>query len=126
MSSVVFDASAVLALLNRETGSDRVAELISFAKISSVNVTEILTRLMDLGQTYSEARSSLDLLRIPVIDFDLVCANRAAELRASTKHLGLSLGDRGCLALASITGSIAVTADRHWQNLSFCAIELIR
>ncbi|MBV9242365.1 MAG: type II toxin-antitoxin system VapC family toxin [Acidobacteria bacterium] len=126
MSNVVLDASAVLALLNGENGAEHVAELISFASICSVNVTEVLTRLMDLGQTYSEARTSFDLLHVRVISFDLDLAAKASELRSLTKHLGLSLGDSSCLALATNTHSAAVTADTSWKDLSFCSVELIR
>ena len=40
---------------------------------------------------------------------------------------GLSLGDRACLALASLTGRIVVTADRVWPELDLgIDIRLIR
>jgi PIN domain nuclease of toxin-antitoxin system len=47
-------------------------------------------------------------------------------LRPVTKHLGLSLGDRGCLALAILKNATAVTADKSWANLNCCKIEVIR
>jgi ribonuclease VapC len=36
----------------------------------------------------------------------------AADLRLATKHAGLSLGDRACLALALEIGAEVYTADR--------------
>jgi PIN domain nuclease of toxin-antitoxin system len=39
------------------------------------------------------------------------------ELVAHTRQQGLSLGDCICLAVAASKGSIAVTADRKWQEL---------
>jgi PIN domain nuclease of toxin-antitoxin system len=38
-------------------------------------------------------------------------------LRESTRSLGLSLGDRACLALAKLKALPAVTADRPWMLL---------
>ena len=35
-----------------------------------------------------------------------------------TRQLGLSLGDRACLALADANGSTAVSADQPWKKLS--------
>ena len=51
---------------------------------------------------------------------------RAAELKTKTKHLGLSLGDRSCIALAIQENAVAVTADKNWAQLDVCAIEVIR
>ena len=41
MSEVVVDASAILALLNQETGSEEVSRFIGKAAISTVNLSEI-------------------------------------------------------------------------------------
>jgi PIN domain nuclease of toxin-antitoxin system len=44
-----------------------------------------------------------------------------------THALGLSFGDRACLALAQSLGALALTADRSWSQLDLCiAIEVIR
>jgi len=51
---------------------------------------------------------------------------KATELRPLTKHLGLSLGDRCCLALAILENLPAVTADKNWAGLNVCKIEIIR
>jgi len=51
----------------------------------------------------------------------------AARLRPLTRHLGLSLGDRICLALAIERQCPALTADRNWANLKIgIPIQLIR
>ena len=52
-----------------------------------------------------------------------------AQLRAATRELGLSLGDRACLALARGLQATAVTADRAWAELAEATgvrIEVIR
>jgi ribonuclease VapC len=51
----------------------------------------------------------------------------AGWLRPATRTLGLSLGDRGCLALAQAQrGAQVVTADRLWKELKGFRFALIR
>jgi PIN domain nuclease of toxin-antitoxin system len=111
------DASAVLALLNNETGADLVQELLPEAVISAINLAEIITRLTLLGMPESEIRKALDILGLVIIPFDDNQAYLAGSLSLVTKPLGLSLGDRACLALALQTGYSAVTSDKAWQAL---------
>lgn len=125
--SVVMDASAILALLNGETGADKVAARLSGARISSVNIAEVGAKLMDIGMTHDATRQAIDLLQLDVVDFDLSLAEATYGLRPSTKSSGLSLGDRACLALAIRDGRTALTADRNWSNLQLtCPVDLIR
>ena len=126
MSNYILDASAVLAFLNQEIGADYVQNLIPDSRIGAVNVAEVLARSVELGHTNESARESFAMLGLEIIDFDERHAFKAAELRASTRHLGLSLGDRSCLAAAILHNSTAITADRQWKDLSCCPIEIIR
>ena len=50
----------------------------------------------------------------------------SGKLRASTRTLGLSLGDRCCLALALEHGAEVVTADRPWKVLKGYRFQFIR
>jgi PIN domain nuclease of toxin-antitoxin system len=62
-----------------------------------------------------------------VIDFGAELGRRTADLRTSTRPLGLSFGDRACLALAGQLHLPALTADRAWRNLTIdVEIRLIR
>jgi ribonuclease VapC len=127
MSKYVLDASAVLALLNRETGQDKVAAALGDSVISAVNFCEVMGKLIDNGLSEDEARESIDLLNMEVISFDIDLAHVAAKLRARTKNLGLSLGDRSCLALGLALRQTVVTADREWATLRLgIKIEIIR
>jgi ribonuclease VapC len=126
MIEKVLDASVVLAYLYKETGADKVEPLLENSIISRINSTEVLTRLVQDGLTVKEAKETLDKLNLQVSEFDENQSLKAAELRPLTKHLGLSLGDRCCLALAVLENLPAVTADRNWANLNFCKIETIR
>ena len=127
MSKVVLDASALLALLNNETGADRVRELLPDAMISTVNLAEVVTRLSLLGMPEEQVREVLSLLGLGIIAFDEEQAFLTGLFAAQTHSLGLSLGDRACLALASVTSATAITADRVWKDLNLgVSIRLVR
>ena len=117
MSAYVLDASAVLALLNREPGHELVAGLLGEAAASTVNLSEVASKLSDKGLDPLSIRPDLLALGLSVIPFDEELAFEAAALRSSTRHAGLSLGDRACLATAAALGATAVTADRDWDRL---------
>ncbi|MCX7314934.1 MAG: type II toxin-antitoxin system VapC family toxin [Alphaproteobacteria bacterium] len=124
---VILDASAVLAVLFEEPGADVVEGHLSAAVICAPNVTEVVTRLVDKGQTLDEAVSQFSALGLSVASLDEGLAIRAAAFRAATSKRGLSLGDRACLALAEREKLPAVTGDRDWRNLNLAVeIRLIR
>jgi PIN domain nuclease of toxin-antitoxin system len=56
-------------------------------------------------------------LPIRFVPFEASTAELAARLEPATRPLGLSLGDRACLALAVELGVPALTADRDWASL---------
>ena len=125
----VFDSSAVLALLFEEPGADVAAKWMDEgpALISCVNQVEVITRLIDHGATAAHAQATFATLPLDVLAFTRDYAQAAAALRPATRALGLSLGDRCCLALAQLTpGAMVVTADRPWARLKGFKISLIR
>ena len=126
MPSAVLDTSALLALMNREPGADRVASVLVDAVLSTVNCAEVYTKLSERKMPSATFDAIIQVVPT-VIDFDIGLARRAGELRAATRHLGLSLGDRACLALAEREGLPAVTAERLWGELDIgVTVELIR
>ena len=126
MNRFVLDASVILAFLNSENGADIAEGYFPHSVVSSVNLAEVLSKAVEAGHTAKTAVGSFDLLNLTVIDFDFDQAQKTAELRPLTRHLGLSLGDRSCLGLAILRGAAAVTANRNWKGLSLCPIEFIR
>ncbi len=123
---IVLDASALLALLFREPGHDVVSECLSGACISSVNLSEVLGRFSRDGHSASLISERIREV-ISVVTFDESQALLCAELLPATAALGLSLGDRACLALAATLKCPAITADRAWRTLDIgVSIELIR
>jgi PIN domain nuclease of toxin-antitoxin system len=124
---VVLDSSALLCLVNAEPGADRVADALDAAAISAVNLAETVGKLRERGLTKEAARDVIEALTLDVRDFTEDLAYATAELRPVTRTLGLSLGDRACLALAEALGARALTADRDWKRLDIGVdIELIR
>lgn len=114
----VLDASALLCLMNDEPGAARVAAVLPRAVVSTVNLAEVATKLNDLGADAEEARALLAPLHLVVVSLDEGAAFATGALRTATRGLGLSLGDRACLALASERGATALTTDRAWQDAS--------
>jgi PIN domain nuclease of toxin-antitoxin system len=117
VASCVLDASALLALLNSEPGGEIVADLLASAVISSVNWSEVVQKSLDRQADVDGLRQDLEALGLEIRSFTAEDAERTAQLRAITERLGLSLGDRACLALAASLGLPAVTADRIWDDL---------
>lgn len=124
---VVVDASALLAAILDESGADAVMPYIGQGVISTVNLTEVRSRLYDGGISELNAGQMIERFSFDVVPFDEAQATDAARLRPKTRKLGLSLGDRACIALASALGLPVLTADRHWDGLDIGVdIRLIR
>jgi ribonuclease VapC len=116
-SEHVLDASAVLAMLLNEPGSEFVAEIVPGAAINAANLAEIVSKLIDYGYDEQAARGLLTGFHMNVVPLDEELAYVAASLRSSTMSEGLSLGDRACLATAQTLKAVAVTTDRKWAKL---------
>ena len=124
MSEHVLDASAVLAIMLGERGADRIEEFLAGAMIGAVNLAEVVAKLQERGVPDAEIDRNIAELDLPVIPFDAGQAMSAGKLRTRTRGLGLSLGDRACLALAMERGLPAVTTDRGWASLDI-GVEVI-
>lgn len=118
VADFVLDASAVLAMIHGEPGEDLVRRLSSGSFVSAVNVAEVGSRLADRGVSQAEVRESIRAAGLQVAAFDADLAYVSGSLRSATRHLGLSLGDRACLALALQRALPVLTADRAWSNLN--------
>ncbi len=126
MNKKVLDSSAILAVILQEKGAEIVEPLLDKSLVSSVNVAEVFTKLAGKGILTQQTIDDFRQLGLEIVDLNFEQAVKTAELRPLTKHLGLSFGDRSCLALAILNNITAVTADKEWQKLNFCQVELIR
>lgn len=124
MPSVVFDASALLALLRNETGADLVASHIGDGIISAVNYQEVAKELIRRGIPLAGALEMLDALHLDVHPHDCSAATAAAVLYPVTREFGCGLGDRTCMALAIAQGLPALTADKAWTQVEASGLQI--
>ncbi|MER0240053.1 type II toxin-antitoxin system VapC family toxin [Fulvimarina sp. MAC8] len=117
MPSCVIDTSAVFVDLNEETGAAQARRWLRDAAISAINLQEVVSKSVDKGVPVEAIPRLVEALRLDIRPLDSELAIEAGLMRAATVHLGLSHGDRACLALARKLGLPAVTADRAWKNV---------
>ena len=115
--TTVLDASALLVLLNDESGAETVSHALSRAVISAVNMSEVVAKLVDEGAPEPEILERLEGIGAEVVPFDANQAYAAGLLRSVTRSHGLSLGERACLTLARHLRLPVLTADRVWSEL---------
>src|ERR1700688_3695112 len=118
MNKFVLDASPILALLNDEPGAEKITpELLSRATTSAVNLAEVQTILVREGGNPDESWA-LAVDPLPSVEpFTAEQARIAGSLIQKTSSLGLSLGDRACLALAIALDAPVYTTDQPWKKL---------
>jgi ribonuclease VapC len=118
MNKIVLDASALLAVLNQEPGADKLTpQLLSAASSSTVNLAEVQSKLVKRGLDPDDAwEAAMSPIR-EAVAFTAEHARTAGSLITQTQALGLSLGDRACLALGLALKAPVYTADRSWKGL---------
>jgi PIN domain nuclease of toxin-antitoxin system len=128
VSRVVLDASAILAVINREPGEEKLTpELLASSVGSAVNLAEVHTKLVSRGWTSGEAWEDATSPVREVVPFDQEQARITGDLVLQTASLGLSLGDRACLALGIALNAPIYTAEKAWKKLKLgLAIHVIR
>jgi PIN domain nuclease of toxin-antitoxin system len=114
VAEAVLDASALLAFLRREPGAEKVAAVPTRSCISAVNLAETFGKMVEYGKPLEDVAFQVERLRIAVVPFDTDHARIAASLWKRTRSVGMSLGDRACLALALQTGLPALTTEEEW------------
>lgn len=118
MSSIVLDASALLAVLTSEPGGEKLTpQLLDAAVVSTVNLAEVQSKLVREGADPDEAWENVLSPIREAAEFTREQAKIAGSLITQTRTLGLSLGDRACLALGIALNAPIYTADRSWKNL---------
>jgi len=122
-NSAVLDASAVLAYLQAEKGSEQVERLLTEEGdviISAANYAEVVSKLCDVGMPESKIQVVLENLELRVMPVDEEQALLIGLLRIKTKKFGLSLGDRACIALGESLNLSIFTTDKQWDNIDSC------
>lgn len=136
---LVFDSSAMLAVLRDEKGADSVQKLLSDRATQSyahaTNLIEVFYDRLKQGDR-ENAESGLDLLKASGIeernDLDSAFWRDVATIIADARRNGgkLALGDAFGIALARRLDADFVTADRHeieaLQKAGVCHVVFIR
>jgi PIN domain nuclease of toxin-antitoxin system len=116
----VLDASAVIAFLQDEPGANVVALALQAddCVVTAANHAEIIAKAIDRGADFESITSILADLDYRVVDITAADGVSAGRMRPLTRSIGLSLGDRLCIATAKRLGAKILTADRPWLTVT--------
>lgn len=121
MSQVtLLDASAILAFLQAEPGDDVVRQALhdDTCVVSAANHSEVIAKAIDQGADAQALQSILAELAYTIVDVKAEDGIAAGLMRSTTRKIGLSLGDRLCLATAQRLQARVLTADRPWLTVA--------
>lgn len=125
--TVVLDASALLAYLKGEPGSDVVDNVLAESVMSSVNWAEVVQKSIAASVDVDGMLDDLQALGLIMEPFTPEDGEMAGRLWEQTRQYGLSLGDRACLSLGLRLDASVLTADRAWASLNLSLnIQVIR
>lgn len=126
--AILLDASALLAFLLNETGAHQVEKLFpQNPSMSVVNFAEVIGRADRAEIEPDQARLAILALPVTLIPLDSEIAFQVGKMEKRLRPLGLSFGDRACLATGKVMNMTIVTADRIWvKAMPELDIQLIR
>jgi PIN domain nuclease of toxin-antitoxin system len=113
----VLDSSALIALVRRERGWERVNAALDRSIICAVNLAESLTKLVHKGGEPRLTERLLRDLELEIVPFDEELAWASRDLCPLAWTHGISFADRACLALARRLRLCALTSDARWKAL---------
>ena len=85
--------------------------------ITTANLAEVAAKLQQALQDMAKVRKLLDVPNLTVRPVTEEDAYKAAELIVPGRPMGLSLGDRLCLAAGILEGAVVLTTDQAWARL---------
>jgi PIN domain nuclease of toxin-antitoxin system len=125
--SVVFDASALLAIVFDERGMDKALAEVDRALVCTVNLLETLDKARRKNHEPAQVREQLERLGVMFAPFEEADAMISSALPRKIGTRGLSLADRCCLAFAIARKLPVLTGDRDWVKLDLpIEVRLIR
>ena len=115
----LLDASALLAVIFNEPGGARVRELIDDSEIHTVNLAEVMRKMIAVGMPADEVIARIEELDLEVVEeLGVKQIHEIARLAPEARRLGLSIGDCVCLTTAEWNDAVAVTAERRWPEIN--------
>ena len=127
-NKTLLDTSAIIALIKQEPGYQIVDEILAISAMSTVNFAELITTLAKDDINTEDIDAITTNLVPEIAPFSHEIATLTGKLYIQTRHKGLSLGDRACLATAIQLGLPVYTADKAWGELNIpkLKVHLIR
>lgn len=114
MSKVVLDASAVIAVLRKESGYENVVPHLRGSLISSVNLAEVFCTARSRNSDPENDEFAVNLMQLQRIAFDDEQARIVSSIDTSTLGTSVGLADRICLGLGLLHQLPVLTSDRDW------------
>ncbi len=115
----IIDTSVLIRFFNRELGWEKALEVLKEETcMSSVNLAEFFTWCNRNSWDLEQAEELFETLEIQVMGLNSKLAKQIGKLYKDTHQLGLSLGDRACLALGQKLQVPIVTCDKVWESLT--------
>jgi PIN domain nuclease of toxin-antitoxin system len=127
---IIFDSSAVLAILNGEPGAHQLELLLDTqpCALPRTCASDVVARLMRDGMNVATARGYVNELELIELPFDVETCDATAQLEHRTRSTGTSFVDRSCIATGIVHDSLVVSTDRDWAKLDIpeADIRLVR
>jgi PIN domain nuclease of toxin-antitoxin system len=117
----LLDTSAIIALLKSEPGYEKLESVLATSAISAANLAELVTVLSRSGVNEEEIDEIANNIVPQVIPLSQEIAILSGKLNNQTRSLGLSLGDRICIATGIALSLPIYTTDKIWQELNINA-----
>lgn len=117
MKRILFDSSVIIAILRKEDGYRNGEASVDRGAISAINWAEVSGFLGKNNAPKEIIQQTLAKYPLKVLPFEENLVVPTGHLAAGRKHLGLSLGDRACLATAIAHHLPVLTADRVWKDM---------
>ena len=86
--------------------------------VSAANHSEVIAKAIDQGADANALHVVLADLAYTIVDVKAEDGTQAGLMRDITRKIGLSLGDRLCLATAQRLQARVLTADRPWLTVA--------
>lgn len=128
-NKILLDTSALIALIKKESGYQKIEEVLPYSAISSVNLCELVSILARNNILENEIDEIIEDIVPEIIPFCENIAIKAGKLSKYSAKYGLSLGDKACLATAEYYNMNVYTTDKIWSELKThitIAINVIR
>ena len=123
-NKVLFDTSALLALIHKEPGYERLEGLLASSCISAVNFSEVIIALTKIGVPQNEIQEVVSVIP-EILPFTQDIGLIAGNLFQTTQELGLSLGNSACIATAMQNNMIVYTTDKAWAKLNIESLDIV-